>query len=204
MAYIARQIPTILAVPVLVAVLGVATAPAASAANPTFPFDWKIKATTHLKKLDQTVTVPPGRFRGSVDLVTGNLTGSISLPPATTTMQLAGIGLATATFKIAQVKPVTGHVDFGTLKTRATSVFDIKVVRVSPVGLPSVNLVGDSCKTSTPVRVTMSGLASLTTSSTFRGTYTISPLQECGLTTTALNLVVPGPGNTFKAVASPK
>lgn len=204
MTHIARRILTILAVPVALAVSAVATAPAAAAANPTFPFDWKVTATTHLKKLDQTVTVPPGRFRGSVDLVTGNLTGSISLPPATTTVKLAGVGLATATFKIAQVKPVTGHVDFATLKTKATSVFDIKVVRASPVGLPTVNLVGDSCKTSTPVRVTMSGAASLTGSSTFRGTYTIPPLQQCGLSTAALNLVVPGPGNTFTAVASPR
>ena len=79
-------------------------APPASAADPMFPFDWNINASTHLKKLNQTVTVPQGSFIGSVDLVTGDLTGDIKLPKATSTVQLAGIGLVTATFKIVAVE----------------------------------------------------------------------------------------------------
>lgn len=198
-----RRLASLLAAPALLAVL-VLTAPAAGAANPTYPFDWSIKASTHLQKLNQTVSVPKGTFKGQVDLVTKKLTGSISLPAASTTLQVAGVGLATATFKIAQVKPVTGTVDFSTLKATATSVFDIKVTKVAPALAPSVNLVGNACKTSAPVKVTMSGTASLTAASTFKGTYTIPPLANCGLLTTVLNQLVPGPGNTFSAVASPK
>lgn len=193
-----------IAIPTLALAATVASATPASAANPTYPFDWNINATTHLKKLDQTVKVPRGTFKGSVDLVTNKLTGSIALPPATSTVKIAGIGLATATFKIAQVKPVTGTVNFTTFHTTATSVFNIKVVKVSPVLLPSVNLVGNACTTSKPVTVKMSGTASLTAASTFRGNYTIPPLKNCGATTAALNQVVPGPGNSFTAVASPK
>jgi hypothetical protein len=185
-------------------VLTAASTTAAGAADATFPFDWKVDASTHLKKLNQTVNVPTGRFVGSVDLVTGDLTGHITLPPASTTVNIAGIGLARATFQITEVRPVTGHVDFTTLQATATSVFDIKVVRASPALLPFVNLVGNSCQTSTPVTVTMSGAASLTAPSTFTGTYTIPKLAHCGLATTALNLVVPGPGNTFTAVATPQ
>ena len=122
----------LLCVPVVAATLALASASSASAANPTFPFDWKVDASTHLKKLNQTVTVPTGSFVGSVDLVTGALTGHITLPPATSTVKLAGIGLARATFQIAEVRPVTGHIDFATLRATATSVFNIKVVRVSP------------------------------------------------------------------------
>ena len=44
----------------------------------------------------------------------------------------------------------------------------------------------------------------LTAASTFTGTYAIPQLAHCGLATTALNLVVPGPGNTFTAVATPQ
>ncbi len=198
-----RHTAALLVVPAVLAGLAL-TAPAAGAANPTFPFDWNIKASTHLQKLDQTVSVPKGSFKGQVDLVTGKLTGSISLPPASTTMQVAGVGLATATFKIAQVKPVTGTVNFSTFQAKATSVFDIKVTKVAPALTPSVNLVGNACKTTTPVKVTMSGKASLTASSTFKGTYTIPPLANCGLLTPVLNQLVPGPGNTFTAVASPK
>jgi hypothetical protein len=198
-----RHLTSLLAVPAVLAAVTL-SAPAAGAANPTFPFDWSIKASTHLQKLNQTVSVPKGSFKGRVDLVTGKLTGSITLPPASTTMQVAGVGLATATFKIAQVKPVTGTVSFSTFQAKATSVFDIKVTKVAPALTPSVNLVGSSCKTSIPVKVTMAGKASLTASSTFKGTYTIPPLAGCGLLTPVLNQLVPGPGNTFTAVASPK
>jgi len=194
----------LLVVPILAATVLLAAAAPAGAADPSFPFDWKIDAKTHLAKLNQDVTVPTGSFVGSVDLVTGALTGRITLPPATSTVSLAGIGLARATFQISEVQPVTGHVDFTTLQATATSVFDIKVVKASPALLPFVNLVGNSCKTSTPVTVTMSGAASLTAASTFSGTYTIPKLEHCGLATTALNLVVPGPGNTFTAVATPR
>jgi hypothetical protein len=99
---------------------------------------------------------------------------------------------------------VVGHVNFANLQTAATSVFNIRVVKVSPVGLPAVNLVGDSCRTSRPVRVRMTGPASLTEPSRFRGTYTIPPLENCGASTTVLNQMFPGPGNTFTAVASPR
>jgi hypothetical protein len=68
----------------------------------------------------------------------------------------------------------------------------------------TVNLVGTTCMTSKPVSVTMSGPASLGAPSVFSGVYTIPPLQNCGLATTALNLVLPGPGNTFSASATPK
>ncbi len=148
--------------------------------------------------------MPKGRFTGKVDLVTRKLTGSISLPPASTTVQVAGVGLATATFKLAQVKPVTGTVSFTTFQAKATSVFDIKVTKVAPVLAPSVNLVGTTCKTSTPVKVTMSGKSEPHGRSTFKGTYTIPPLASCGALTPVLNQLVPGPGNTFTAVASPR
>ena len=100
---IAARSLRLLCVPVVAATLALASASSASAADPTFPFDWKVDASTHLKKLNQTVAVPTGSFVGSVDLVTGTLTGHITLPPATSTVKLAGIGLARATFQIAEV-----------------------------------------------------------------------------------------------------
>jgi hypothetical protein len=192
------------AVPLFAAAVALSTAPAASAADPTFAFDWKIDASTHLAKLNQTVVVPQGSFVGTVNLATGALTGDITLPPATSTVKLVGLPLATATFQMTQVQPVSGHVDFATLQATATAVFNIRVVRASPVGLPFLNLVGNSCTTSTPVSVTMSGPANLAGPSTFSGTYTIPPLKSCGLATTALNLTVAGPGNTFTATATPR
>lgn len=182
-------------------------APAASASTPTptvtIPFNYWIDATTTLAKLDQTVTIPRGTFKGSIDFGTFALTGSIKLPPAVAPVSIAGLpALATATFKVKEVAPVTGSVDLSTLVATATSVFDIKLVSLTPAGLPFINLVGDSCKTSKPVSVTMTG--SLSPPLVFSGTYTIPPLKNCGLATTALNLAIPGPGNTFTALATPR
>jgi hypothetical protein len=193
----------VLAVPLLGIAASIAAAPAA-AANPTYPFDWTINASTHLKKLDQTVVVPEGRFSGRVDLVTGDLTGDLKLPKATTTVQLAGIGLATATFKMSPTRGVTGHVDFASITATAKSNVVIKVLRLSPVLTPGVNLVGDQCRTAKIVQVKMSGHGSLTEASTFSGTYTIPPFETCGSATVALTQAVSGPGNSFTATATPR
>ena len=76
-----------------------------------FPFDYVVDATTHLKKLNQDVTVPTGTFKGVINLTTGALTGDITLPPAQTTLSLAGFGLVTANMQIVQRQSVTGTLE---------------------------------------------------------------------------------------------
>jgi hypothetical protein len=168
-----------------------------------FPFNWNVDATTHLKKLNMDVTVPTGNFTGVVDLTTGQLGGDITLPPAQVTLGLAGFGLVTANMQITEAQPITGTLDVSTFAVTATAVFNIKVLSAYPTATPTINVVGNSCQTSTPVSVTMSGIANLSGSSTFSGDYTIPPLQNCQLATIALNLVIPGPGNTFSATVAP-
>ncbi len=182
--------------------LGVVGSAAPAGADTTLPVTYAVDASTTLAKLHQTVTVPPGTFTGSVDLTTGELVGNLVLPPATTTVSLAGLGLATATFDLAPVGPVQGTVNLSTLAVTSTARFDVLVTSVDPLGLP-LNVVGNRCGTSKPVSVTFSGAFSLAGSSTFTGTYAIPPLHDCGLTTPALNLVIPGPGNTFTAAFAP-
>jgi hypothetical protein len=172
--------------------------PAAGAATTVIAVNDTVNASTTLAKLHQTVTVPPGTFKGTVNLKTAALTGNLVLPPASTTVSLAGIGLAKATFKLSPVGPVVGKVNFKTLAVTATAKFNVLVTSVDPLSLP-LNVVGNSCGTSQPVSVTFSGTFSLKAKSTFSGTYTIPPLSHCGLATPALNLVIPGPGNTFNA-----
>jgi hypothetical protein len=184
--------------------MGVAQAgPAGAAAHsdPTFPIDFIVKASTHIAKLNQTINVPAGKFVGSLDLVTGKLTGNITLPPASDTISLAGIGLATAGFAVAQVKPVTGQVNLTNLTLKATSVFNAKIPYIHPAGLP-INLVGNNCQTATPISITFGGKVNFS-GSTFTSTYTIPNFQNCSLPTSAINLLIPGPGNTFTAKFSP-
>ena len=189
-----------------------AMAPVAAIAQPAaafpkgdsvIPFAYKLRVTTHIKKLNQTISPPQGTFKGQIDLDQGRLAGSIALPPATFTMKLAGtVGVLTATARIVPTKPVTGTINLSNFRVKATSTFNLRIVSAYAAGVP-VNLVGDSCTTATPVSVTMSGTASLSGSSKFSGTFTIPQLKSCGLATPALNQLIPGPGNTFSAVASP-
>jgi hypothetical protein len=179
-----------------------ASASAASNSDPTIPINWYVNAKTHLAKPDLDVTVPEGTFVGSIDLATGALTGDLSLPPAQTTISVIGQPAVTATFSVTEVGPITGQVNLQTFQVTTSATFEIHITRVTSLGLP-VNLVGSNCQTSTPVTVDFSGVASLTSASTFSSTYTIPPLANCGLTTPVLNLAVPGPGNTFTATFSP-
>jgi hypothetical protein len=184
------------------------TAPVTSTANVSVtdqrvPFNWNVDATTHLQKLNQDVTIPTGTFVGVVDLTTGQITGDITLPPAQTTLTLAGIGLVTANMQIVETQPITGTLDPSTFAVTATAVFNINIPSVYPAATPTVNIVGNSCTTTSPVSVTMSGTAHLNGLSNFSGTYTIPNLKTCGVATTALNLVIPGPGNTFNAAVQP-
>ena len=181
----------------------VATAPAASA-DATIPVHATVNATTHLVRSGLTVSVPPGSFDGSVDLTSGAFTGNLSLPPATITLSLLGsVPLADATFELAPVGPVTGHVDLASLTVTSTATFTIHLSNVSPHGA-SANLVGSRCVTSKPISVTMSGVFSLSAGSTFTGSYTIPPFEHCEALTPAINALMEGPGNTFAATFTPQ
>jgi hypothetical protein len=177
-------------------------------------FNYKVLATTYVKKLDQTITTP-GRFKGGISIEAQRLEGSINLPPVSFTFSQAGIPLVTATAQIVQAKPVKGTIDLRTLKVKVTSSFNMRIrsayvanpsvpgIGPLPVALPPVNLVGDQCTTETPIVVTMAGKANLTKKSTFKGTFTIPNFKTCSLMTDVLNQLVPGPGNTFSATATP-
>jgi hypothetical protein len=180
----------------------VASAATSNANGNLYPIDYVVKATTTLAKLNETVTVPPGSFKGNLNLNTFVLRGTLALPPASTTVSLAGVGLATATFKLAETKQVTGKVNLNNLTVTSTASFNVLVTSVKPLGLP-VNLVGNSCGTATPVSVTFSGKFSFSGASKFSGKYTIPKLQKCELLTPVLNQVIPGPNNVFSASFSP-
>jgi hypothetical protein len=151
------------------------------------------------------VVIPPGKFHGAITSGSNNvrrLTGNLKLPPATTTLKIAGIGLATVTVSLVQTKRVVGTLSPSTFLLVATSTFNIRVNSVKPVGLP-VNLVGNSCETSTPVHLKFSGTISPFSGGSVSGTYTIPPLANCGAVTAVLNAAVAGGGNTFTATMVP-
>jgi hypothetical protein len=187
---------------VLMSTAAIAPAAGATKKDAFLAFSYKIKATTHIKKLNQSITPPQGTFKGKIDLTTKKLSGSINLPQATFTTTLAGVVPLTATARIVQAKPVTGMINLNTFRVTATSTFNLVIVSLYAAGVP-VNLVGNSCTTATPVSVTMSGVAAITGASKFSGTFTIPKFKTCGASTVAINQLIPGPGNTFSATATP-
>ena len=208
---------------------GTATA-AAKKPDPVYKFNYKITATAHIAKLNQTMSPPPGVFKGSINLKTGALKGTIALPPASFTYEAAGAVPVTAVAAMVPTKPVTGHVDLKKLEISSTSTLNIQIltayvanpalptlpipisipglpVKLPPLTppplLPAVNLVGDNCGTAIPISITMSGKANLKGPSTFSGTFSIPKFKTCELATPVLNQLIPGSGNTFSATAEP-
>ena len=93
---------------VALGVVGSYAAPAGARHHTAVPRWW-----THVDHAGQAPPDGDGAARhlhGSMDLTTGELVGNLVLPPATTTVSLAGLGLATATFDLAPVGPVQGTV----------------------------------------------------------------------------------------------
>jgi hypothetical protein len=183
-------------------VTAVVAAPSVGA-DPDLDINWVVDAQTHIARLNQDISVTGGSFVGTVDLGTGDLTGDLTLPPATTQLKLGSLPLANVTFELVPVGPVTGHVDLSTLTVTQTSTFNIRIPSIRPVLLP-INLVGNRCQTATPITITMSGPVDLVNGTTLSGEFTIPQFKNCGLLVTpVLNLVVPGGGNTFSATARP-
>jgi len=183
---------------------GLFSASPASAADTIIPIHWNVNASTHLKSLNMDVVVPQGTFDGQINLTTGALTGNLALPKATTSFKIFGYSIASATFSMKAAGPITGHVDLATMTVTVNSAFTFNIDRASANLLPWLNLVGNNCHGSTPISVNMSGPVSLAGASTFSATYTVPKFTGCGaLVTPILNLIIPGPGNTFTATFAP-
>ena len=99
----------VLAVALFPLALDAQSAAALPEGDPLFPFSYTVDAVTHVKKFDQTITVPGGSFVGAIDLYDGALEGSLTLPQTEFTFTLAGVGLVTATAKIVPKQLVTGN-----------------------------------------------------------------------------------------------
>lgn len=195
-------------VPVLSAVVALVIALASFSAAPAgastvIPIHWKVNASTHLKSLNMDVAIPEGTFDGEVDLATGNLTGNLNLPPATKTIKLFGTPVASTTFAMSQNGPITGHVDLATMTVTVNSSFNFSIKNASLSFLPWWNIVGNSCRGTSPVNVSMTGPVNLTGDSTFTANYALPKLTGCGFATPLMNLIVPGGGNTFTATFGP-
>lgn len=181
------------------AITAVATAPGAHAEV------WTLKHTatvsTTIKAMNDTLTTT-GNQNAQYDLEKGTLTANLALKDATSPVKIAGLPLAKATIAIEPTGPAKGTVD-GKNNVKVTQKLNIHVKRIDPLGLP-VNLVGNSCKTSTPVTMNLTGkLGGLFDPLLLKSTFSIPEFADCGLSTAIVSKMVSGEGNTVSINLKP-
>jgi hypothetical protein len=162
-----------------------------------------VNAQSTIASLNQTTVFPPGKFVGAVSIQTSKMTGNQTLPDATTPVDIAGVGLANVTVRVVPTTEVVGKFNFNNNHVRATSVFNIDIVSITPVLLGAPNLVGNSCSTSTPISLVFNGTVAPFGGGKVYGTFTIPKFKKCQGLTVALNKLMSGPGNQFSAQMTP-
>lgn len=189
-----------------VAVGFVATSSASAAPIPLT--NWTVSGSLTIAKLKQSATLPAGStFNGAVDLTAGTVTGDVSIPQFTTRLYVLGLPVD-ATLQFTEARPVSGTVTLSAPNATisATAAEIVHITRLSSPLLP-LNLVGNSCQTSAPVvlplNVTGNAFTLLGSGFTATGTTTIPYLQNCGLATGLLDLLMSGPNNPFSVTLAP-
>lgn len=199
MSFRARGIAALTAIGASAAV-ALALAPAAHAAT-VLKVVYNARGTTLVAKPNSTVTLGPAVLHTRVR-PSGAFTGSLPLPPTTSSFNVLGLLPATATVTFVPGAPLTGQISSGggTARITSTASYFIKLSDVSVAGLPAS--VGPNCQTTDPVTIPVGGPFDLVKGGTLTGTYTIGNFSHCGLTTALINLLIPGDGNTVSLTLS--
>ncbi len=181
----------------LLALATIAATPAAASAATTLKVRYPVNGSTFIKAANATVPLGPGTLRSRVNLSNGNVTASLSLPPATGSFKELGLVPVTATVAFIQNGPTTGKVDLNTGAVTTSSSITLQITSLSVSGLPVP--VGPACESATPASVSLASQPgfSIVNGGTVSGTYTVPPFAHCGLITPVLNLTITGPGNTI-------
>jgi hypothetical protein len=198
-----RRVASILLVTAtMAAAIGVGAAPA-QADDPTFTATYPINGSTHIKATNSDMPLGPGSLRVTLDLTTGAVDGSVSLPPATGSFTEFGIVPVVATTEFIEAAPTTGSVDINTGATQTESHMTLKLTSLKVAGLPV--LVGNDCETVTPATIDLASQPgfNVVTGGDVSGTYTIPAFAHCLLATPLINLTIPGPGNTITLTLGP-
>ena len=173
-----------------------ATAAPASAAT-KITVNYPVTGSTLIQKIDATATLGPGTLTSTVNLSTGKVTASLTLPPATVSYEELGLIPVTATTAFINDGPTRGTVNLDTGAVTTTSHIIMQITSLTVAGLPIP--VPSGCESAKPAKVTVTSEPGFTivNGGSLSGTYTLPPFAHCGLETPVLNLTIPGPGNTI-------
>ena len=184
-----------------VAVLATAATLAATAipasASTKLHAKYKVTGSTYIKAPNFTLDLGPGTLHATVNLKTGKLTATLSLPNATGSFTQLGVVPVTATTQFINDGPSTGSVNTktGAVRTKSKITLRIASLTVAGIGIP----VGKSCETKNAVVVRLASQPgfSVLAGGELAGSYTIGNFSGCGLATLLINLTIPGSGNTI-------
>lgn len=181
----------------LAAAAMVAAGTGAAAASSNLTVKYPVTGSTVIKSVNAKVALGPGTLTSTVNLSTGKLSATLTLPPATASFKQFGLIPVTATTAFNQVGKATGSVNLNTGAVTTKASINIQVTKLSVAGLPVP--VGKSCQTASPVQVTVKSQKgfSIVNGGNLAGTYTIGKFAHCGLVTALLNVTIPGSGNTI-------
>jgi hypothetical protein len=183
------------------AMLTVAAAPASAttaAAAAKVHAKYKVTGSTYIKAPNFTLNLGPGTLRSTVDIKTGKLTASLSMPNATGSFEQSGIIPVTATTQFINDGPTTGRLNTTNGTVRTKSKITLRIVKLTVLGLDVP--VGNSCQTEKAVVIRLASQPGFTVleGGSMAGSYTIGKFSGCGLVArTLINLTIPGGGNTI-------
>jgi hypothetical protein len=193
----------VLALAVALVATCAASVSAAQAADAILPFNnYQVGGNLTVKKLNQSITLPGGStFNGSANLTQGTLSGHVSIPEFTSTIRVLGVPTQVTT-KLEEAQPVQGTVkldpDFTThIRSTTSAILRIKKLRLGLLSVPT------TCRTVSPIVLTLNYDGPFAFPLAFNGTTTIPPLTGCGLLGPTLGLLLSGPGNAYHVTLSP-
>jgi len=181
------------------AALGVSLLVAGPASAATLTVAYHVKGTSTVAKTGSTITLGPTTLTTHVSPKDGSFTGTLPLPPTSTSFSVLGLLPVTATVSFLPSGTLTGQLHARPKVTvSATSSYTLQLSNVTVAGIPTP--VGSQCETADPVSIAVATptgkVFDLTKGGQVTGTYTIGNFADCGLTTALINLLVPGPNNT--------
>jgi hypothetical protein len=172
-----------------------AAAPASAATKVTVTYP--VTGSTLIQAIDATATLGPGTLTSTVNLSTGAVKASLTLPPASVSYEELGLIPVTATTAFIDHGATKGTINLDTGAVTTTSHIIMQITSLTVAGLPVP--VPSGCESAKPATVTVTSQPgfSIVNGGNLTGTYTIPPFAHCGLETPVLNLTIPGPGNTI-------
>jgi hypothetical protein len=188
---------TITALSGLLAAGAIMASAAPASAQTTVTVQYPVTGSTMIQKLNATAELGPGTLTSTVNLSTGAVTASLTLPPASVSYEELGLVPVTATTAFINDGPTTGTVNLDTGAVTTTSHIIMQITSLTVAGLPVP--VPKGCESAKPATVTVNSLPgfNIVNGGSLSGTYTIPRFAHCGLETPVFNLTIPGPGNTI-------